>query len=115
MRIPLVYGLRDHGHSRDSEFKEALVDYSLRANGTKEAVPAVCDGRGVQQGEIEGDEGSRAPPGGDAGVDLGCFGVRSRRLRGGVGKAHLGGTGGAEVSKEEERSALDSEQGLEVH
>lgn len=88
MRIPFIHGVGEDGHAGDGQFKQSLVKDGAGADGAHEAVIPVCQRRGVQEGQIEGDEGSGMAAGCDAVVDLGVFGVGGGGK--GVGKAHFG-------------------------
>lgn len=88
MSIPFVNGGIEHGDATDREFEQGRVENGAGADGAEKSVPAIGDGRRMQQGEVEGDQGAGMAAGGDAGVDVGCFGGwRGGRRR--VREAHF--------------------------
>lgn len=84
----------EHRHAGDGQFLEVGGEGCLRADGADEGVPAVGYGGVVQEGEVEGEEGTGGATRGDAGVD-GLVGLGGRG-GGGVGDAHFGGEEGGE-------------------
>lgn len=92
---PLVPGTVDNGNPGDCNLTQVSGDVGLGADGAEEGVPAVCYGGRMQEGEVEGLEGTGCATGGDSGHD-GGFGLGGGGWRvGGVGETHFGmGRGG---------------------
>lgn len=91
MVTPLIPGAVAHGDARDGELLDVVGDRGAGADGAEEGVPAVGDGRGVQEGEVECLERARGAAGPDAGDDGGVLLGSSGGWVGDVGEAHFEG------------------------
>jgi len=56
--VPFVPRAVSDGDATDCDFADVVWQCQLGANGADEAVPAVCEGRGVQECQVERLEGS---------------------------------------------------------
>ena len=93
MRLPFIPCAVQHCDAADSDFADVRREGGPGADGAEEGIPAVSDGRGMEEGAIEGDEASGATTGEDILDDGGFSGGGGGRVFGGVGEAHLGSGG----------------------
>lgn len=93
--MPFVGGRVEDGDAADGEFSNALWKGVFGTDGAEEGVPAVGDGGVVQEGEVEGDQGTRSTACGNAGVDVLDILASVRRRGGGSVRYTHFGVGGA--------------------
>lgn len=93
---PFVPGLVADCYAADGYLADIVRETGFRADGAEERVPAVGDGGGVQESEVECLEGARSASGFHAFDD--CFFFWGGDGVGvDVGETHFGGGGGCEM------------------
>ena len=91
MLHPFILGSIQHRDAADAQFADSGREGGLSAYCAEEGGPAGGDGGGVQEGEVEVEEGGGRASGGEVGVGGGGGGGGGgRRGAGRVGETHYG-------------------------
>ena len=88
MSLPFVTCTIQYSNAANCDFSDISREGGPGANGAKEGVPAVGNGRGMQEGAVEGDKTARAAAGKDVLDDSGLSGVGGSWVLGRVGETH---------------------------